>query len=151
MSAVSASRPRSAETAGTGTALAGPAVGLLRRWLALDAVVTGLCAVACLTASGPAGRLLGVGSGLLLALGGFLLVYAAAVGWLAARRLPPAFAVSCVVEANVLWALASMAALALWLSPSTTGTVWIPLQAATVAGFAALQYAALRAARADAR
>lgn len=44
----------------------------LRRFLALDAVVTGTDAVACLALSGPLGRFLGAGSGLLLGLGAFL-------------------------------------------------------------------------------
>jgi hypothetical protein len=45
-----------------------------------------------------------------------------------------------VVVANVAWVAASLCALLFgWLDPSTAGMVWIPLQAAVVAGFAALQ------------
>ncbi|MGW2330308.1 hypothetical protein ACWC5C_31750 [Streptomyces sp. NPDC001700] len=120
----------------------------LRRFLALDAAVTGANALAYLAASGPLRDLLGVDRAMLVCVGAFLLVYAAGVGFLASRRHPPVLAVRCVVEANVAWAVLSVAALALWLSPSTTGTVWIPLQATVVAGFAALQYGALRAATA---
>ncbi|NUO43309.1 MAG: hypothetical protein HOV73_11525 [Streptomyces sp.] len=117
----------------------------LRRFLALDAVVTGGNGLAYLAASGPLGRLLGVGSTLLLELGAFLVVYAAGVGWLAARPRPAALPVRAVVEANLAWAVLSCVALALWLSPSTAGAVWTVLQALTVAGFAALQYIALKA------
>jgi hypothetical protein len=117
---------------------------MLRRFLALDAVVTGANAVAYLALSGPLGRFLGVDSGLLLGLGAFLAVYAGCVALLAARPEPPALAVRAVVEANLAWAAVSLAALGLWLTPTTAGAVWTVLQALTVAGFALLQYAALR-------
>ncbi|MGC9495720.1 hypothetical protein [Streptomyces sp. WG7] len=117
---------------------------MLRRFLVLDAVVTGANAVAYLALSGPLGRFLGAGSGLLLGLGAFLAVYAAGVALVAARRRPPALAVRAVVEANLAWSAVSFAALALWLTPTTAGAVWTVLQALAVAGFALLQYAALR-------
>ncbi|WP_309056461.1 hypothetical protein [Streptomyces sp.] len=117
----------------------------LRRFLALDAVVTGANGLAYLAASGPLGELLGVDAGLLLELGVFLTLFAAAVGALATRPQPPALAVKLVVDANVLWAVLSLVALVAWLEPTTAGTLWTPVQAATVAGFAALQWTALRA------
>lgn len=117
----------------------------LRRFLALDAVVTGANGLAYALAPGALGRLLGVDATLLRGLGLFLTVFAAAVGHLASRPQPSATAVRLVVDANALWAVLSVAALAVWLSPSTAGTLWIPAQAATVAGFAALQWTALRA------
>ncbi|MFJ7771955.1 hypothetical protein ACIQ1J_27055 [Streptomyces sp. NPDC097107] len=115
----------------------------LRRFLALDAVVTGANALAYLAFSGPLGRFLGAGSGLLLGLGAFLAVYAGCVALLAARPRPPALGVRAVVDANLAWAAVSFAALAVWLTPSPAGAVWTVLQALTVAGFALLQYAAL--------
>ncbi|MGW6271224.1 hypothetical protein [Streptomyces sp. NPDC055060] len=120
---------------------------MLRRFLALDAVVTSGNGLAYAAASGPLGRFLGVDAGLLLGLGVFLTLYGVGVGWLAARKSPPALAVRAVIEANAVWAVLSVVALFAWLTPSTAGAVWIPLQAATVGGFAALQYAALRALR----
>lgn len=117
----------------------------LRRFLALDAVVTGANGIAYLAVSGPLGRLLGVGSGLLLGLGAFLTVFAAGVGLLASRARPAALPVRAVVEANLAWAVTSCAALALWLSPTAVGAVWTVLQAVTVAAFAALQHLALKA------
>ncbi|MEV8592861.1 hypothetical protein [Streptomyces sp. NPDC052012] len=118
---------------------------VLRRFLALDAAVTGANALAYLALSGPLGRFLGVDAALLLGLGAFLAVYAAGVGLLAARRHPPALGVRAVVEANLAWSAVSLAALALWLTPSTAGAVWTVLQALTVAAFALLQHMALRA------
>ncbi|MFH9814911.1 hypothetical protein [Streptomyces sp. NPDC017230] len=117
---------------------------MLRRFLALDAVVTGANALAYLAFAGPLGRFLGAGSGLLIGLGAFLAVYAAGVALLASRRRPPVLAVRAVVEVNLAWAAVSLAALALWLTPTTAGAVWTVLQALTVAGFALLQYVALR-------
>ncbi|MFH8973504.1 hypothetical protein [Streptomyces sp. NPDC017890] len=117
---------------------------MLRRFLALDAVVTGANALAYLAFAGPLGRFLGAGSGLLLGLGAFLAVYAVGVALAASRRRPPALAVRVIVEANLAWAAVSFAALALWLTPTTAGAVWTVLQALTVAGFALLQYVALR-------
>jgi hypothetical protein len=120
-------------------------VTLLRRFLALDAVVTTANGLAYLAASGPLGRLLGVGSGLLLGVGAFLVVFGAGVGSLAARRRPAALAVTWVIEANLAWAVASLVALFVWFDAGPAGLVWIPAQAMTVAGFAALQHMALRA------
>ncbi|MER7169814.1 hypothetical protein [Streptomyces mesophilus] len=117
----------------------------LRLFLGLDAVVTGANGLAYAVASGPLGRFLGIDSGLLLALGLGLIAYAAGVALIAARREPPVLPVRAVVEINLVWAVMSLVALVLWFSPSTAGTVWIPMQALTVAGFAALQYTALRA------
>ncbi|MEU9699417.1 hypothetical protein [Streptomyces sp. NPDC047981] len=118
---------------------------MLRRFLALDAVVTGGNALAYLAASGPLGELFGVDSALLVELGLFLAVYAAGVAWVASRAEPPALGVKLVVDINVLWTLLSVVALLAWLEPTTAGTVWTLMQAATVAGFAGLQWSALRA------
>ncbi|WP_055569154.1 hypothetical protein [Streptomyces atriruber] len=121
---------------------------MLRRFLGLDAVVTGGNGVAYAAASGPLGRFLGVDSGVLLGLGVGLVLYGVGVGLLAARKSPPAVAVQAVVEVNVVWTVLSVVALVAWLSPSTAGAVWIPLQAVVVGGFAVVQYAALRELRA---
>lgn len=61
---------------------------MLRRFLALDSVVTTGNGLAYVAFSAPLGRLLGVGQGLLLGLGVLLAVYGAAVGLLASRRQP---------------------------------------------------------------
>ncbi|MFF9051756.1 hypothetical protein ACF09Z_11485 [Streptomyces erythrochromogenes] len=116
----------------------------LRRFLALDAVVTTGNGLAYVAFSAPLGRLLGVGQELLLALGVVLVLYGAAVGRLASRSQPPALAVKAVVETNYAWAALSLVALVVWFSPTVAGTVWIPAQALTVAGFAVLQQLALR-------
>ncbi|MFG2981566.1 hypothetical protein ACGFYQ_09945 [Streptomyces sp. NPDC048258] len=116
----------------------------LRRFLALDSVVTTGNGLAYVVFSAPLGRLLGVGQGLLLELGVFLAVFGAGVGWLASRRRPPVFPVTFVIEANYAWAALSLVSLLVWFTPTTAGLVWIPVQAVTVASFALLQQLALR-------
>ncbi|MER7760440.1 hypothetical protein [Streptomyces sp. NPDC097619] len=116
----------------------------LRRFLALDALVTGANGLAYALFPAPLGRLLGVEEGLLCELGVLLAVYAAAVGLLSSRERPAPAGVGAVVGVNTAWAVLSLAALVLYFEPTTAGVVWIPLQALTVAGFAALQALALR-------
>lgn len=116
----------------------------LRRFLALDSVVTTVNGLAYVALSAPLGRLLGVGQGLLLELGILLVAYGAGVGWLASRPQPPVLPVKLVIDTNYAWAALSLASLALWFEPTTAGLLWIPAQAVTVAGFAVLQQLALR-------
>ncbi|MGV9312401.1 hypothetical protein ACWDR0_09395 [Streptomyces sp. NPDC003691] len=118
---------------------------MLRRFLALDAVVTGGNGLVYVVASGPVARLLGVDAGLLLGLGIFLVAFGVGVGLIGSRPQPAPAAVKAVVDANVVWAAVSLIALVLWFDPTVAGAVWIPMQAMTVAGFAALQWSALRA------
>ncbi|MEU4266425.1 hypothetical protein [Streptomyces sp. NPDC026092] len=121
---------------------------MLRRFLALDAVVTGANGLAYLAVSGPLGELFGVDSALLVELGLVLAVYAAGVAWVASRAEPPVRGVKLVVDINVLWTVLSVGALFSSLEFTTAGVVWNLVQAATVAGFAGLQWSALRAATA---
>ncbi|WP_330333511.1 hypothetical protein OHS33_29860 [Streptomyces sp. NBC_00536] len=114
----------------------------LRPLLALDAVVTGANGLAYALLAGPLGRLLGVGRTPLLVLGVMLAGYGAAVGALAARRQPAAALVMAVIEINCAWVALSLLSLFLWFEPTTAGLVWIPAQAAVVAAFAVLQWAA---------
>lgn len=113
---------------------------LLRVALMLDAVVTGANGLAYLVVADPLEDLLGLDAALLRGAGAFLAAFAVAV-YLAATRSSKA-GVLFVAACNVTWAVTSViAAAAQWGSPTTTGTVWIVLQAVTVAGFAALQLA----------
>ncbi|MHC6625400.1 hypothetical protein ACYTFC_04720 [Streptomyces globosus] len=123
----------------------------LRRFLALDAVVTGANGLAYAAFSAPLGRLLGIGADTLFALGLFLTAYAASVAWTASRRRPPTGPVVLVVEANCAWTALSLVSLFLWDAPTAAGLVWVPAQALTVAGFALLQHLALRACAASDR
>ena len=119
--------------------------GLLRFALRLDAAITAANAVAYLAVFWLLDGVLGVPGAFLAGIGAFLLAFAAFVARLAAQESPHRGAVIGVVAANVLWALDSALLLAAdWFSPTTAGQVVIALQAAGVAGLAALQYAGLR-------
>ena len=118
---------------------------LLRLALKLDAVVTGANGAAYLVAASALDGPLGVSASVLRPAGAFLLVFAAAVWIVATRPAVPTAAVWAIVAANAAWALDSLLAAGLdWGTPTTLGTVWIVLQACTVAGFAAFQATALR-------
>ncbi|MFE9449689.1 hypothetical protein [Streptomyces sp. NPDC006739] len=117
----------------------------LRTFLALDAAVTAVNGLIYLLAAGPVGDLLDLGTGFLRGIGAFLTVYGGLVALLASRPVPSTAATKAVIEANALWAVASVATAVFgWFGPNTVGTVWIPLQAAVVAAFAVLQASGLR-------
>jgi hypothetical protein len=118
---------------------------LLRLALKADATVTGANAATYLAGAAVLDSWLGVSSGVLIAVGAFLAVYATLVWRLAARTMMPRAAVVAVIAANAVWAIDSLAALALeWFSPTLAGQLVIAVQAVGVAMFAALQYLALR-------
>ncbi|MGY1697096.1 hypothetical protein ACI780_19520 [Geodermatophilus sp. SYSU D00814] len=118
---------------------------LLRTALRLDAVVTGANGAAYLVAAPLLTDLLGVPPGVLRGLGAFLLAFAAGVALVGARRRVPTGAVEVVVGANALWVAGSVAAVVTdRFDLTAAGTTWVLLQAAVVAGFAALQLTALR-------
>ncbi|MFE7902706.1 hypothetical protein ACFU3E_35465 [Streptomyces sp. NPDC057424] len=131
---------RPADTAGRVTA-ARP----LRMFLTLDAAVTAGNGLIYLLAAGPVGDLLGLDTGLLRGIGAFLIVYGILVAVLAGRQVPAAGPTKVVIEANLLWAVASVATAVFgWFDPNTVGTVWTLMQAAVVGGFAVLQINGLR-------
>jgi hypothetical protein len=119
--------------------------GLLRLALGLDAVVTGTNGAAYLLGAALLDGPLGLTPGLLRGVGVFLLVYAAAVCFVATRRPIPGAAVEAVVAANLLWAAGSVVAAVVGIGSLTAlGAGWLVLQAAVVAGFAAAQITGLR-------
>jgi hypothetical protein len=121
---------------------------LLRLSLRLDAVVTGANGLAYLVLAGPLEDLLGLAAGPGRAIGAFLLVYAAAVWLISLPARPHRYAVTAVAEMNLLWAVLSVVTVITgWLSLNAAGSVWSVLQALVVAGFAAVQFTALRRTR----
>lgn len=110
----------------------------LRTVLLLDAGVSGVNGLAYLAGAVVLDDLLGPSALTLAVLGGALIVWAVLLDWVATRRpIPPAYARE-VAVANLLWVAGSLAALGL-LDLTALGTVWCLLQAAVVAGFAAVQ------------
>ncbi len=129
----------------TASKTAAPRRSLLRTALQLDAGVTAVNGAAYLALAGPLHDVLGFSETALRGAGAFLLLYAAAVGVLAAASRPARGAVVAVIAGNAIWALDSVvAAAAGWGDPATAGTVWLVLQALVVAGFAGLQLAGLK-------
>ena len=118
---------------------------LLRFALRLDAVITAVNGAAYLALCWLLDGWLGVPAAFLAGVGLFLLAFAAFVGRLSARPSPNRVAVAAVIAANVLWALDSVLLLAVdGFGPTVAGQVVVAMQAAGVAGLAALQYAGLR-------
>jgi hypothetical protein len=124
---------------------------LLRLSLQLDAAATGALGVLLATGGAVLDELLGIPAAVLVPVGGFLVVYAAALWFLGTRPRVSRPAVWVVVVGNLLWAAASVvAAAAGWWSPTAAGIAVILAQAAAVAVFAELQFTGLRRARAAA-
>ncbi|MGQ0838308.1 hypothetical protein [Actinokineospora sp.] len=132
---------RLTESSATGT----PAVTLLRRFLALDAVVTTGNGLIYLAFSAWVADLLGVSAVVLVGIGAFLTVFGLAVGALALSKNPSRAGTMVIIDANLLWAVASVVVAVFGLMDANTiGTVWTIMQAGTVGGFAALQLYALK-------
>ncbi|MEV0621042.1 hypothetical protein AB0I81_47485 [Nonomuraea sp. NPDC050404] len=120
----------------------------LRLALAADAVVTGGNGLVYLALAGPVGTLLGPDAGLLRGIGIFLLVYGAAVGFLASRRDIGPAGTKAVIALNIIWTLASVATVVTGaLDFTTIGAIWAIAQALVVGAFAELQIIGLRKSR----
>ena len=127
---------------------AGDRSGLLRLALKLDAVATGALAVLGLAAAPLLDSMLGTPSSLLLPVGLFLLVFAAAVWLIGTRPQFSRVAAWSVVALNLLWVIGSVATVATgWLPLTTLGTAFVLVQAVAVLVFADLQILGLRRAR----
>ena len=120
----------------------------LRRVLALDAVTSGVMGAVTVLAVAPLSSLLGLSTSLLLWAGLSLLPFAAFVGWLATRELPPRAGVWAVIVINAFWVVDSFVLLAsAWPDLTLLGKVFVVFQALVVAVLAELQFFGLRRAR----
>jgi hypothetical protein len=117
----------------------------LRRVLILDAVLSAVMGVIMALAATPLSSLLGLPASLLIWTGLSLLPFAAFVGWLAKRELPPRAGLWAVIVCNVLWTVASLALLvAGGLEPTLLGKSFVVFQAVVVALLAELEFFGLR-------
>ncbi|WP_269716898.1 hypothetical protein [Caulobacter sp. NIBR2454] len=124
------------------SAIASP---FLRKVLALDAVASGATGVLLAFGAGPLSGLLGLSPMLMRPAGLFLAPYALLVAWMASRQSLPRGAVWAVVIANAVWVIESVILIAAgWVQPTLLGALFICAQAAVVATFGLLQFAALR-------
>ena len=119
--------------------------GLLRFALKLDAAVTAANALAYLGAFWLLDGWLGLPAGLLAGAGKFLLAFAAFVGRQAIRPELARGAIAGVIAVNAVWVVDSVLLLAVdGFSPTLAGQVVVAVQAAGVAGLAALQGVGMR-------
>ena len=122
-----------------------PVSTFLRRVLTLDAVTSGAMGALLVLAQAPLSSLLGLSASLLFWAGLSLLPFAAFVGWLATRELPPRAGVWAVVLCNALWVVDSFVLLASdWSDLTLLGKLFVLFQALAVAVFAELQFFGLR-------
>lgn len=118
---------------------------LLRLGLRLDAALSLGAAAAVPLLLEPLGAALGLDRVHMIALAGFMLVWAALTGWMAAQAQLPAWSVWMTVCLNLAWAPASLLLPALGLfKPSPIGWTVLVAEALAVLVFAELQWLGLR-------
>ena len=119
--------------------------GLLRLALRLDAVASGACGLLALVAGHLLADLLGTPPSLLGPVGLFLVIYAAALVAIAARRQVSLPAAWTVIVFNLLWAVASLAVvIGGWLPLTGLGVAAVLAQAVAVTLLADLQFLGVR-------
>jgi hypothetical protein len=134
--------PTAATVTGAATATSD---GLLRFALKADAGITAANGLAYLAGFALLDGWLGVPAAFLAGVGAFLLAFAAFVGRAATRPEISRVAAGGIIAANAVWAVDSVILLLVdGFSPTLAGQIVIAVQAAGVAGLAALQYAGLR-------
>ena len=122
--------------------------GLLRLVLKLDAVASGALGALSLAAAPALDDLLGTPLALLVPVGAFLVVWAAALWVLASRSRISTMAVWAIIGLNVLYAVDAIVVVAAgWFPLTALGTAFVLAQAAAVALFAVLQFLGLRRSR----
>jgi len=127
------------------------AATFLRIVIALDAAACGVMGAAFAFDAGWLAAPLGLSPSLMQPVGFFLLPYAGLLAWLASRPALPRPVVWTLVGFNVVWAIESIALVALaWAQPTTLGLAVVVGQAVAALIVADLQYVALRKARREA-
>lgn len=123
----------------------------LRTVIGLDAAACGLMGAGLASGAGLLAGPLGLAAAFMQPVGLFLMVYAAALAFLALRPALPRAAVWALVAFNAAWAIESFAIMALgWVQPTTAGVVFIAAQAVAALVVGDLQYLVLRRARREA-
>lgn len=121
------------------------AATLLRRFLALDAVVTTGNGIIYLAFSSWVATLFDVSATPLVYIGIFLTAFGLFVGSLALSSKPSTVGTTIVADANIIWAVGSVVVAAIGLMGANTwGTLWTIAQAVVVGAFAGLQLYGLK-------
>ncbi|MET7952028.1 hypothetical protein [Micromonospora sp. NPDC005324] len=117
----------------------------LRRWLRLDALVTGANALAYLAAAPLLSGLLGPEPALLRSIGAFLAVFTVGVLLVARQVRPAQTPTAAVIVVNLVWTAASVLVAVVGAGGLTgPGRAWAVAQALVVASFGIAQASALR-------
>ncbi|MDH7795532.1 MULTISPECIES: hypothetical protein [unclassified Beijerinckia] len=117
----------------------------LRRILVLDGATCVVMGAALLLGAEALSELLAIDGLVLRGAGAVLQPFAAFVFWTASRSAVPAWAVWTIVGLNLLWAVESVASLAVgWLAPNALGVTFVVAQAVAVAVIAELEMMAIR-------
>ncbi|MFE9694859.1 hypothetical protein [Micromonospora sp. NPDC005806] len=118
---------------------------LLRFALKQDAMGSGANGVVYVVVAAIFGEMFGLPAAFLYPIGVFLVAWAAALFFLAARPTVSRAAVGVVMAVNIAWVVASVELLiAGWFPLTGLGTALVIAQAVVVAGFTGLQFAGLR-------
>ena len=118
---------------------------LLRLGLRLDAILSLAAAAAVPLLLEPLGASLGLDREHMIALAGFMFVWAALTGWMAGQAQLPAWSLWLTISLNLAWAPASLLLPALGLfNPSPIGWTVLVAEAIAVLVFAELQWLGLR-------
>jgi len=112
-----------------------------RGWLSLDAAVTSANGLAYVVLSNPLEDLLGPSAEALVAIGLFLLAFAAVVASASRQIRPGRGVVASIVGINSAWTVASIiTAMVNPIDLTAAGRAWVLVQAAVVGTFAAMQH-----------
>ena len=117
-------------------------LSMLKALLGFDAVTCLLLGGVLLAANAAAARLTGLPGPLLAEADGVLLLFGAFVGWAALRKAASRVVVLCIVNANLLWAVGSVAVAIVFTEATSLGRTLVLVQGMAVGGLAALEYLA---------
>jgi hypothetical protein len=122
-----------------------PSNNFLRIVLWADAASCLICGLLQVSFVRPLSQYLGLAAALLAGTGDFLLLYGAAVAFLATRARAPAAIIWLLVVGNIAWGLAAVGILLAGdVQPTLLGKSYILAQALTVLLLARLQYICVR-------
>jgi hypothetical protein len=117
----------------------------LRKVLRVDAVLSGLTALALMADAEPLAAMTGLPAGALQAIGVALVPWTALLAWLASRTVFPAAALGTVIALNFVWALdCALAAFGVVGAPAGLGVAVLAIQAVGTVVLAELEWVGLR-------
>jgi hypothetical protein len=122
-----------------------PALSILKALLGFDALTCMLLGALLLVTNAAAARLTGLPAPLLMEADSVLLVFGAFVAWAAIKKAASRLVVMAIVDANILWALASIA-LVIFFAEGTTaiGRTLVLVQGIAVGVLAIMEFTAWR-------